>query len=249
MQHKIYLQKLLLPLLLVGLLWGWNWEVSAAATPKPYPTVTPTLALKPVAPTPAIRPSIGITPTVVSGTASVSITPTIVSTGTSTTTGLISIARTITATKPIPLRLQIPKLKIDAAIESVGSAANGSMGIPKKVDNVAWYAPGIAPGEVGNAVIAGHLDRANGSPAVFWSIGKLKVGDELIVVSANQLKYHFAVTRVQAYPYDEAPMDDIFGFALQSQLNLITCNGVWNQGAHNYSKRLVVYTQWTKTTP
>ncbi len=102
---------------------------------------------------------------------------------------------------------------------------------------------------MGNAVIAGHLDLASGAPAVFWNIGKLKIGDELIIISANKLKYHFAVTSVQSYPYDEAPLADIFGFALHSQLNLITCNSVWNQGAHNYSKRLVVYAQWTKTTP
>ncbi|MCX6048278.1 MAG: sortase [Chloroflexi bacterium] len=251
MHHKLILtrfQKFLLPLLFVGLFYRLSWETADAATPKPYPTVTPTLVQATVAPTSAITPSVEITPTVAPGTTTVSPSPTIASTSPSTVTGVISIARTITATKPIPLRLQIPKFKIDAAIERVGSAPNGSMGIPKEVDNVAWYAPGIAPGEVGNAVIAGHLDRANGSPAVFWNIGKLKVGDELIVVSANKLKYHFSVTRVQAYPYDEAPMDDIFGFALQSQLNLITCNGVWNQGAHNYSKRLVVYTQWTKTT-
>ncbi len=252
MQHKLFftcLQKFLFPLLFVGILCGWNCEVSAAATSKPYPTVTPTQALMPVAPTSAPVTSLVITPTLIPIATAAPLTPTIVSTGTSTVTGVISIARTITVTKPIPLRLQIPKFKIDAAVELIGSAANGSMGIPKKVDNVAWYAPGIAPGEVGNAVIAGHLDRANGKPAVFWNIGKLKVGDELIVVSANKLKYHFAVTRVQSYPYDQAPLEDIFGFALQSQLNLITCNGVWNQGAHNYSKRLVVYTQWTKTTP
>lgn len=168
---------------------------------------------------------------------------------TASVTGPISIARTIPVTKTVPLRLQIPKFQIDAVIESVGSDQKGNMDAPHRVADVAWYAPGSAPGEVGNAVIAGHLDRADGSPAVFWPIGQLKAGDEVIVVSANHLHYHFRVVRVQSYPYNAAPLDEIFGFALHSQLNLITCHGVWNQGARNYSKRLVVYTELIKITP
>ncbi len=145
MQPKLYLlrfQKFLLPLLLLAALLIFRWETSAAATqiltptPTPYPSVTPTVVTKPAVKPATITTSVIITPTAVPG-AKAPLTPTIVNIQTSTMTGVISIARTITATKPLPLRLQIPKLKVDAAIESVGSAANGSMGIPKKVDNVA----------------------------------------------------------------------------------------------------------------
>jgi len=146
-----------------------------------------------------------------------------------------------------PVRLQIPSLKIDAVIEAVGSDQNGAMGIPKQADNVAWYAPGYLPGEWGNAVIAGHLDLANGAPAIFWSLGQLVVGDSIIVTAADGTQYHFAVTGQATYPYDQAPIEEIFGFSLQSQLNLITCKGQWNRGTRNYTKRLVVYSALVET--
>ncbi len=148
-----------------------------------------------------------------------------------------------------PVRLQIPTLMLDTVIEAVGHDKNGAMGIPGQVNNVAWYAPGYLPGEWGNAVIAGHLDLANGAPAVFWSIGKLGVGDPIIVTAADGTQYHFAVTSQATYPYDQAPIDEIFGFSLRSQLNLITCKGEWNRGTRNYSNRLVISSELVETMP
>ena len=178
-----------------------------------------------------------------------------------TATGAVTTNAAITATTPAsqlslssrrgageaPVRLQIPTLTIDAVIEAVGRDADGAMGIPAQVDNVAWYAPGYLPGELGNAVIAGHLDRANGAPAIFWSIDKLTVGDPIIVTTADGTQYHFAVTHLETYPYDQAPIEAIFGFSLRSQLNLITCKGQWNSGQRNYSNRLVVYSELVET--
>ena len=37
------------------------------------------------------------------------------------------------------------------------------------------------PGQIGNAVIAGHLDRKDGSPAIFWGLRQLAVGDSVMV--------------------------------------------------------------------
>ncbi len=117
------------------------------------------------------------------------------------------------------------------------------MAVPTHVDNVAWYEPGVAPGEIGNAVLAGHLDRIGGAPAVFWSLGKLQPGDEILVTDANGVEYRFQVTQVATYPYEAAPLDEIFGFSLRSRLNLITCRGRWNRQQGTYEERLVVYSE------
>src|SRR3981081_1577001 len=58
----------------------------------------------------------------------------------------------------VPARLQIPKIGVDATVEQVGVDRAGNMDIPKSPNNVAWYSPGVAPGQNGDAVIAGHLD-------------------------------------------------------------------------------------------
>ncbi len=145
-----------------------------------------------------------------------------------------------------PVRLQIPSLGLDTDIEAVGQTASGQMGVPKHVDNVAWYAPGTTPGEQGNAVISGHLDDPKG-PAVFWNLRKLKVNDQIIVIDAAGINHTFAVLGKESYSEATAPLDKIFGFDLERDLNLITCDGVWNSKAHQYTQRLVVYTRLVTT--
>lgn len=142
-----------------------------------------------------------------------------------------------------PVRLKIPKLQIDAVVESAGQDPHGAMEIPRNVNNVAWYKLGATPGEIGNAVIAGHLDLATGAPGVFWSIRQLVPGDQINVVDEQGSEHNFVVTRQASYPYAQAPMEEIFGFTVRSRLNLITCNGQWDEAAHNYSQRLVVYSE------
>src|ERR1700692_3220805 len=68
-----------------------------------------------------------------------------------------------------PARLRIPNLQIDAPIIYVGQTASGVMDAPvsKAIHSpywtsVFWYDQGAAPGQEGNAVIAGHVDRVGG---------------------------------------------------------------------------------------
>ncbi len=149
----------------------------------------------------------------------------------------------VTRADAYPVRIQIPALKIDTFVEQLGERADGSMATPTNPSNVAWYSYGAIPGENGNVVMAGHLDRADGSPAAFWDLAKLKAGDEVIVYDSTQRAYHYTVTDQQSYPYNKAPLDEIFGFDLVSRLNLITCRGNWDRNRQTYSQRLVVYTQ------
>lgn len=140
-----------------------------------------------------------------------------------------------------PLRLRIPAIGVDTRIESVGLAANGGMGIPSTPFVVAWYSPGPRPGEPGNAVIDGHLDHPGG-PGVFWSLGDLKPGDKVLVETAPGKWKTFVVSYSAEYPYDQSPIDLIFGPSLTANLNLITCEGVFDHSQHNYNQRRVVYT-------
>jgi len=148
-----------------------------------------------------------------------------------------------------PVRVHIPSLAIDTFVEQLGERADGSMATPTNPGNVAWYSYGAIPGENGNVVMAGHLDRADGSPAIFWDLEKIKVGDEVITYDSTQTAYHYVVTDQQSYPYDKAPLDEIFGFDLVSRLNLITCRGNWDRNRQTYSQRLVVYTELVKIVP
>ena len=142
----------------------------------------------------------------------------------------------------MPLRLKIPAIGLDAAVESVAKTAAGQMDVPKNVWNVAWYNLGSLPGAQGNAVISGHYDDTKG-PTVFYKLGKLKVGDSVVVTNGGGVDLTFKVVSKESYLLDKAPLNRIFGFDLERDLNLITCSGAWNSKAHTYNQRLVVYTR------
>lgn len=141
-----------------------------------------------------------------------------------------------------PKELLIPKLDINSAIEFVGNDSLGRMDVPKNADDVAWYKLGYKIGQKGNAVLAGHLDKASGVQAVFYSLKSLREGDLVIVKDANGKVLNFEVVRVQNYPWNGFPIDEVFGASDKPMLNLITCGGVFDKSSLNYSERTVVFT-------
>jgi LPXTG-site transpeptidase (sortase) family protein len=153
------------------------------------------------------------------------------------------------AVDPLPVRLRIPAIEVDTEVEAVGQTTSGAMDVPQNVDNVAWYELGALPGRAGNAVIAGHLDRVGGAPAVFWELDKLQLGDEILVEDVTGTTHRYQVVNVESYPYDQAPIADIFGFTLESRLNLITCRGRWDRVQQTYANRLVVFAEFVESIP
>ena len=143
-----------------------------------------------------------------------------------------------------PVRLLVPAIGINAAIESLGILTNGSMATPTlhPWDDTGWYNMGPHPGEKGSAVIDGHLDRPGGYPAIFWNLRNLRPGDTVTIVDAAGKKLTFLVNRVVAYQPLAAPLQDIFGNENGTFLNLITCAGDWIPSQHQTTLRLVVYT-------
>jgi sortase A len=142
-----------------------------------------------------------------------------------------------------PLTLLVPKLNINSQIEEVGQDQVGRMDVPKNFMNVGWYKLGFKPGEKGSAVIAGHFDTVSGTPAVFYNLGNLTTGDDLYITNKAKERLHFKVTKTEVFDFDKVPLQEVFASTDTVRLNLITCNGTFNQNAKNYTKRLVVYTK------
>ncbi len=141
-----------------------------------------------------------------------------------------------------PVTIIIPKLNIQTAIEQVGLTPDNYMDVPKNANNAGWYMYGTKPSEAGNAVITGHYDTPTGAPALFYYLKRLEIGDEVTTVSENAIKSIFTVTGKETIPYDKFPKDYVFVTKVGKNLNLITCDGVWNQQKRVYSDRIVVYT-------
>lgn len=108
-------------------------------------------------------------------------------------------------------RLIIPKLGIDTAIEYVGVLPNGNMDVPSNPNNVGWYKYGARPGEVGNAVIAGHRDWYNIGKVVFYNLDSLSPGDLIYVQSSLDKRQTFVVTGVSSVSAYGGASESVFG--------------------------------------
>lgn len=148
-----------------------------------------------------------------------------------------------------PTTLAIPAIGVNAAVEQVGFNAQGNMDVPRNPNNTAWYAPGARPGQQGNAVIAGHVDYAGLGPVVFWRLHTLTPGTEIFVTDDQGQRRRFVVTKVEIYPANNAPLQDIFGGTSETNLNLISCIGDFDPGSASYNNRIVVYSRWDGVTP
>lgn len=141
-----------------------------------------------------------------------------------------------------PSRLVVPSLEVDAPVIEVGQLENGQMGVPDDGEEVGWYEPGTMPGGSGNSVLAGHVDDLEG-PAVFATLTEVEIGDQIFVYDESGEELIFEVDRIESYPFDDAPLSEIFGRTDEQRLNLITCTGIYNPDTRNHDERLVVYSK------
>ncbi|QHA02787.1 class F sortase [Streptomyces broussonetiae] len=141
-----------------------------------------------------------------------------------------------------PTRLVIPKIDVDAPFTTLAIGAGNQLQPPPADDTnlVGWYAKGVAPGERGTAIIAGHVDTTT-SPAVFANLDELKSGDEFTVQRADGRDADFVVDSAQTFAKDDFPNKRVYGDASRPEVRLITCAGPYDHAAKDYTDNLVVF--------
>lgn len=144
----------------------------------------------------------------------------------------------------LPVRLIIPKLNVNSAVENMGLTVAGEMDVPSNVVDVGWYKYGSKPGDLGSAVIDGHYDGPKGEAGVFANLSKLKKGDSLSVVNDRGVTISFVVRESKTYNQKDHP-SEVFNINNGYHLNLITCSGAWDAKQNRFSKRLVVFADKT----
>ncbi|MDO8486144.1 MAG: class F sortase [Candidatus Staskawiczbacteria bacterium] len=142
----------------------------------------------------------------------------------------------------MPIFLKIPKINVDVAFEYVGVTSDGAMDVPKGPDNVAWFKLGPKPGEIGSSVISGHYGTwENGKGSVFDNLYKLRKGDKIYIENDRGVIISFVVRESRRYDPNENASEVFISSDGKAHLNIITCDGVWNEIYKTYSKRLVVF--------
>jgi sortase (surface protein transpeptidase) len=143
--------------------------------------------------------------------------------------------------RSVPVKLSIPKLGIETKVSQVGQNPDKSLEVPGLFEHTAgWYKLGPTPGEIGPAVIVGHVDNYKG-PSVFYNLYKLKPGDKFSVFRSDKKTAEFEVISLAQYPQNKFPTKKVYGDLDYAGLRLITCSGVFNKQTGRYSDNTVVY--------
>lgn len=133
-----------------------------------------------------------------------------------------------------PIKISIPRLKISDDIVPVGICKSVNKPTCEAVDDLAipdvsqvgWFNGSPKPGDVGPALLAGHVNW-HGVAGAFAKIGSLQPGDLVIVTDKAGIERSFVVYDVKQFKkvqYD-AYMPDLLANTTGPELRLTTCSG------------------------
>ena len=140
--------------------------------------------------------------------------------------------------------MSIPAIGVQSELITLGLNADGTLAVPEPgpdYDKAAWFDGSPRPGDVGPAVIEGHVDSAAKGPSVFYRLGELAVGDRIDVTRADATVVTFVVDEVRVVPKDDFPTLEVYGNTGGPELRLITCGGPFDSAAGSYEDNVVVF--------
>jgi len=150
--------------------------------------------------------------------------------------------------RSVPVALRIPAIDVSVSLSTLGLNPDRTVQVPTRFQEPGWYRLGPTPGQVGSAVILGHVDDKEG-PAVFYRLKSLRAGDKVEVTLASGLVVHFVVTKVATYLKAQFPARLVYASRGYSAPQLVTCGGQFDTRAGSYLSNVVVYTTLVSATP
>ncbi|HEY3953652.1 MAG TPA: class F sortase [Streptosporangiaceae bacterium] len=139
-----------------------------------------------------------------------------------------------------PVSLTIPVIGVRAPVIRLGLTHSGALQVPGSITVAGWYTGSPAPGAIGSAIIAGHVDSMAG-PGIFYRLNRLRRGDRVYVRERDGALAVFAVGSVHEYRKSIFPTLRVYGPAPTAQLRLITCGGTFDPQTGHYLSNVVVY--------
>ncbi len=214
---------------------------TSVAAPSAVPkaaTTGPSVAIAPVAPVVAAPPKVATTGASVAVAPAAPAGPRIPDDAVLDT--LAPDASTLTRSEPT--RVHIPAIQVDSELVALGLQPDGSMEVPLGASPAGWYTGAPTPGELGPAILAGHVDYG-GSAGVFYRLRDLEPGDTVEVTRQDDTTVVFRVTQVQQHRKDAFPTAAVYGDIDHAGLRLITCGGQFDRRVHSYEDNIVVFAE------
>jgi len=148
--------------------------------------------------------------------------------------------------RSVPTQLAIPAIGINTSLMPLGLNSDGTIAVPplRASAPAGWYQNLATPGEVGPAIVLGHVDTRDG-PAIFYRLRELRPGAAIAVTRADGRTAVFTVNQVSEYPKSAFPADAVYGATDRPVLRLITCGGSFDRLRHSYRGNVVVFASLT----
>ncbi len=143
-----------------------------------------------------------------------------------------------------PAAIAIPAIGVHSEMQQVGLTAEHTLEVPAPgpyYDQAAWYKHSATPGAIGPSVIVGHVDSAANGPSVFFDLGNVRPGDEVLVTRRDGTVAVFEVESVNQYSKDDFPTELVYGNTDDAALRLITCGGAFDRAERSYRDNIVVF--------
>lgn len=143
-----------------------------------------------------------------------------------------------------PVKLEIPKIDVDAPVIPVWTYEDGRMAEPKTAHEVGWWA-GRKAGK-GNLLLDGHHDW-NGRVGSFYRLSELEPGDELHVRGNDETKLlTYRVVWVKNFNRN-IDATELLGNDNGQVATLITCGGTFDTIARTHRERVVARAELVTT--
>jgi hypothetical protein len=141
---------------------------------------------------------------------------------------------------PRPVGLRINPTGIAGPIQPVGVAPDtGELAVPPVAGVVGWYQYGPSPGQLGSAVLAGHVDW-HGAMGVFFTLGQVEAGAVISITYDDGGTKAFTVVERRLVLKPELPVESVFARAGPPSLVLVTCGGDFDRSRRRYRSNVVV---------
>ena len=144
-----------------------------------------------------------------------------------------------------PVAVRIPAIDVDSPIHGLGLDSAGALQVPsgERYDEVGWYDGSPTPGEVGPAVLEGHVTGSGHDPSVFFELGDVRPGDRVEVDREDGTTATFEVTDVRSSPKASFPRIDVYGATKGPELRVITCGGTYDENARRHLDNVIVFAE------
>jgi len=141
-----------------------------------------------------------------------------------------------------PVGLDIPSIDVHAkTLVPLTVGPDGVLPPPSDYAQAGWYTGGPNPGQLGPAVIAGHVDGPNG-PAIFYRLGTLTPGAQVNVTRADGVVATFTIDSISSYSKTQFPTSLVYGNTTnRAELRLITCGGAYDRTTGHYVDNIIAF--------